>query len=125
MSIKVKVNLQGLNSKLGQAKIDKAYKAATNDAYQLMNKYVPSASKGIQTSGTLRGMSYVSNDGKSIVYNAQYAKAQFYGIVGGKYPVRHYTTPGTSKRWDLRLKGSDEDMKRVKEAFINELKRDD
>lgn len=35
-----------------------------------------------------------------IIYVAPYAKAQFYGIVNG-YPVKHYTTPGTGRRWDL------------------------
>ena len=53
---------------------------------------------------------------------APYDKAQFYGFVGkGGYRVHHYTTPGTSRRWDLRLKGDQQRMANVKQAFIKGL----
>lgn len=48
--------------------------------------------------GYLRNHSFVH--GSQIIYAAPYAKAQFYGIVNGS-PVKHYTTPGTGRRWDL------------------------
>lgn len=65
-------------------------------------------------------MSFVNSDGTSINYSAVYARAQFYGFVGPApgYRVHNYTTPGTSRRWDLRLKGNKHDMALVKEAFV-------
>jgi hypothetical protein len=33
--------------------------------------------------------------------------------------VYKYTTSGTSRRWDLRLKGNANLMKKVSEAFVN------
>lgn len=126
MGVKVHVDLSGLNHKLSAESLKKARKLMANDALQAMNKYVPSSSKGNNESGsTLRGMTSVAEDGSSVMYRAIYAKAQFYGFItnqyGGPFRIRNYTTPGTSRRWDLRLKGSKEDMKHVKQAFINGL----
>lgn len=97
-----------------------------NDALQAMNKYVPSSSQGNDESGsTLRGMSSIAEDGSSVMYRAIYARAQFYGFItnkyGGPFRIHNYTTPGTSRRWDLRLKGHKEDMNHVKEAFVKGL----
>lgn len=118
MPINVKVNLNGLNGRFSNERLFKARKAATNDAHQFMDKYVP------KLSGNLRKFSKVAEDGHTVVYTMPYARAQFYGYIG-QSEIKHYTTPGTSKRWDLRMAGNSEDMRRVKEAFVNELKRHD
>ena len=89
---------------------------------------MPSSTKGEdkKTGGSLRSMSYVSDDGSEIVYTAKYARAQFYGFItnkyGGPYRIHNYTTPGTSRRWDLRLKGNQEDMSSVMDTLNNGLK---
>lgn len=123
MGINVHVDLSKLNEKLNAQRLVKARKLMANDALQAMDKYVPSSTKGQNQSGSsLRGMTAVATDGSSIMYRAVYARAQFYGFItnryGGPFRIHNYTTPGTSRRWDLRLKGNSEDMKRVKEAFI-------
>ncbi len=126
MGVKVHVNLSGLNRKLSAESLKRARKLMANDALQAMNKYVPSSSQGNDESGsTLRGMSSVAEDGSSVMYRAIYARAQFYGFITNKYSgpfrIHNYTTPGTSRRWDLRLKGHKEDMNHVKEAFVKGL----
>ena len=126
MGVKVHVNLSGLNRKLSAESLKRARKLMANDALQAMNKYVPSSSQGNDESGsTLRGMSSVAEDGSSVMYRAIYARAQFYGFItnkyGGPFRIHNYTTPGTSRRWDLRLKGHKEDTNHVKEAFVKGL----
>lgn len=126
MGVKVHVNLSGLNRKLSAESLKRARKLMANDALQAMNKYVPSSSQGNdESSSTLRGMSSVAEDGSSVMYRAIYARAQFYGFItnkyGGPFRIHNYTTPGTSRRWDLRLKGHKEDMNHVKEAFVKGL----
>lgn len=126
MGVKVHVNLSGLNRKLSAESLKRARKLMANDALQAMNKYVPSSSQGNDESGsTLRGMSSVAENGSSVMYRAIYARAQFYGFItnkyGGPFRIHNYTTPGTSRRWDLRLKGHKEDMNHVKEAFVKGL----
>lgn len=117
MGVKVKIDMSNFNRKFSDEKLRRAHELALNDAMQAMDKYVP------MKKGNLRKMSAMSIDRKSILYTAPYAKAQFYGIVNGSR-VHNYTTPGTSRRWDLRLKGNKEDIKKVKEAFTNALKLD-
>ncbi|WP_297952675.1 minor capsid protein [uncultured Lactobacillus sp.] len=126
MGVKVHADLSGLNRKLSAESLKRARKLMANDALQAMNKYVPSSSQGNDESGsTLRGMSSVAEDGSSVMYRAIYARAQFYGFItnkyGGPFRIHNYTTPGTSRRWDLRLKGHKEDMNHVKEAFVKGL----
>lgn len=126
MGVDVHIDLSGLNRKLSAESLKRARKLMANDALQAMNKYVPSSSQGNDESGsTLRGMSSVAEDGSSVMYRAIYARAQFYGFItnkyGGPFRIHNYTTPGTSRRWDLRLKGHKEDMNHVKEAFVKGL----
>ena len=126
MGVDVHIDLSGLNRKLNAESLKRARKLMANDALQAMNKYVPSSSQGNDESGsTLRGMSSVAEDGSSVMYRAIYARAQFYGFItnkyGGPFRIHNYTTPGTSRRWDLRLKGHKEDMNHVKEAFVKGL----
>lgn len=66
-----------------------------NQMHQDMERYVP------KRAGFLRSQSFVNSAG--VHYTAKYARAQFYGIVNGSM-VRNYSTPGTSRRWDLRAK---------------------
>ena len=126
MGVDVHIDLSGLNRKLSAESLKRARKLMANDALQAMNKYVPRSSQGNDESGsTLRGMSSVAEDGSSVMYRAIYARAQFYGFItnkyGGPFRIHNYTTPGTSRRWDLRLKGHKEDMNHVKEAFVKGL----
>lgn len=115
MGVNVKVDLTGINRKLKQGNLIKGRKLAANEAHTAMNQFVP---KLHDSGATLRNNSFVSKDGKEVVYQQPYAKAQFYGLVGKNGSrVRHYTTPGTSKRWDLRLKGCQDLMNNVVEAM--------
>ena len=125
MPIKVSINLNNLNKKYSKQNLEHARKLALNDAQQAMEKYVP------QLSGDLRNAAAEKIDGTGIIYAMPYAKAQFYGFItnkyGGPFRIHHYTTTAetppdyvnTSRRWDLRLKGNKQDMKKVKEAFVN------
>lgn len=57
--------------------------------------------------GNLMNDTYIDENARQLVYKVPYAKAQFYGVVGGKYPVVNYTTkkhPQATKRWDLKAK---------------------
>ncbi|MCI1921969.1 MAG: minor capsid protein [Liquorilactobacillus nagelii] len=120
MSISVSTDFTGLNRKFSEASLKRGRIAAANDAMQAMNtNYVPLLHKDSNTN--LRSESKISTDGSSIIWNATYARAQFYGMVGKLpgSPVKNYTTPGTSKHWDLRLKGNANLMKKVSEAFVN------
>lgn len=120
MGIKVSTDFTGLNRKFSDANLKHGRIAAANDAMQAMNtNYVPMLHRDSNTN--LRAESNVSTDGSSIIWNTTYARAQFYGMVGKLpgSPVKNYTTPGTSKRWDLRLKGNANLMKKVSEAFVN------
>lgn len=117
MGVEVHVDLSGLNRKLSAESLKKARKAMANDALAAMDKWVP------YLEGNLSKSTAISTDGSAIWYYMPYAKAQFYGLVGPEpgYPVHHYTTAThklASKRWDLKLKGSKDDMEKVKSAFI-------
>lgn len=115
MPINVKVNLDGFRRKFSGENLRRGRLAMANDAQQAMEKYVP------KRSGDLRKYSVVEHDGTSILYTQPYARAQFYGLING-HPVKNYSTPGTSKRWDLRLKGNTQDMALVKKAFLDGCK---
>lgn len=117
MGIKVHVDLNIMNHKFSEDQLRHGRLAMANDAHQAMEKYVP------KLSGDLRNASAIALDGTFINYVMPYAKAQFYGFItnqyGGPFRIHNYTTPGTSRRWDLRLKGNLSEMAMVKEAFIN------
>lgn len=122
MGIKVDVHSDGLGRKFSHASLVRGRKAAANDAHQAMEKYVPMLHT--DASDNLRGLSFVNNDGTKIEYKAVYARAQFYGFVGQApgHRVRNYTTPGTSRRWDLRLRGNKSDLAKVRQAFVEGAK---
>lgn len=126
MPVHVKVDLTRLKAKLSSENIIRARKAMATQAMQEMNQYVPSSSKGEHENGTtLRGETNIADDGSYVLYNVPYAKAQFYGFItnqyGGPYRIHNYTTPGTSRRWDLRMKGNQKAMDDVQKAFIRGL----
>lgn len=126
MGVNVHIDLSGVHKKLSADSIKRAHKLMANDALQAMDKFVPSSTKSANQSGaSLRGQTAVAMDGSYIMYTVPYAKAQFYGFItnsyGGPFRIHNYTTPGTSRRWDLRLKGRKEDMNKVKQAFIKGL----
>ncbi len=120
MGIKVHVDIAKFEQKLNDTQLRCGRLAMANDAQQAMEKYVP------KKSGHLRDNAKVATDGSSVYYVAPYARAQFYGFItnqyGGPFRIHNYTTAGTSRRWDLRLKGNLSEMALVKEAFINGVK---
>lgn len=129
MGFNVNVDLSGFDKRFSRANVIRARKAAVDEARRIMNKkYVPSSTKGEdkETGDSLRQMSFVSDDGSQVIYTAKYARAQFYGFItnkyGGPFRVHNYTTPGTSRRWDLRLKAHKQDMNDVMQTFTDGLK---
>ncbi|WP_307994976.1 minor capsid protein [uncultured Weissella sp.] len=116
----VTVNVDGLNSRFSEHNIAKARYVAANQAMINMNQYVPySGENGHQDH--LRDTGHVASDGQSVTWTTAYAHSIFLGLVGGKYPIQNYTTPGTSKRWDLRMTGNRQDMLEVTNAFKETL----
>lgn len=100
MSVNVSVDLSRLNQMLSGQSLARARYVLANEALQNMEPFVP------YKNGDLTGSGHLDQD-NNIVYNTPYAKAQFYGIVGGQYPVQHYTRkthPEATKRWDLKAK---------------------
>ena len=103
----VKVEKNGADRKLSMMNINSAMYYMTSQMHMDMNLYVP------KRQGNLRDKSFVNKN--RITYAAPYARAQFRGFVNGSR-VRNYTTPGTSRRWDLRAKANHMDAWR--KAFI-------
>lgn len=99
MVLKVNVDLAQFNERTSPANIKKAQYALMNEAMKNMEQFVP------LKQGPLRDSVHETADGNQIAYNKPYAKAQFYGIING-HPVNpeNYSTPGTTKRWDLKAK---------------------
>lgn len=105
-----------MNHKFSEAQLRRGRLAMANDAQQAMEKYVP------KKSGDLRDYAKVATDGSSVYYVVPYARAQFYGFItnqyGGPFRIHNYTTAGTSRRWDLRLKGNLSEMAILKNEFL-------
>ena len=96
--VKVDVDVKRIPQKIHKG-VSRAQFVLANQVHADMNRYVPFLT------GDLRNQSTIAVDGKAIYYNVRYARAQFYGYVGkGRYPVRRYSTPGTTSRWDLKAK---------------------
>lgn len=89
MRIKITKDLNGVKvrtqqmTKLGQY-------ALANQVHADSNIYAP------RLSGDLRSQSSIAIDGKSITWNAPYARKQYYNY-GAKF-----TTPGTGPKWDSK-----------------------
>lgn len=116
MGIRVRTNLNIMNHKFSEAQLRRGRLSMANDAQQAMEKYVP------KNHGYLRDHAKVATDGSSVYYVAPYARAQFYGFItnqyGGPFRIHNYTTAGTSRRWDLRLKGNLSEMAILKNEFL-------
>lgn len=109
----ISLNMDGVKARVSKERLTKAQKLGAEQAEMLMSeKYVPKSKGNKQVH--LRATSNVTQDGR-IQYTAAYSKAQFYGT-NGKAVFSNYSTPGTGKRWDLRLKGNAQDMADVKRA---------
>lgn len=67
--------------------------ALVNQVHADSNLYAP------RKSGDLRIQSSISLDGKSVIWNAPYARRQYYNH------FRNYTTPGTGPKWDQKALG--------------------
>lgn len=113
MPLKINVNITNLDKI--PMRFDDGQKWAANQAMMEMHEFIP------KKEGYLRDSQTMSLDGKHISYHTPYARPQFYGLING-HEVQNYTTPGTGKRWDLRLTGDKEKMDNVKNSFIEGAK---
>lgn len=85
----VTVNLSGVGVRVEQMTRLGQY-ALVNQVHADSNIYAP------MLSGDLRSQSNIAFDGKSITWNAPYARRQYYN-----YGAR-FTTPGTGPKWDSK-----------------------
>lgn len=106
MSVRVSYSGKKLGDILSQAKLEKANYVVANQAMEDMDQFVP------YKQGHLAGSAHISDNKQTIVYDAPYAKAQFYGFItnsktGQQSRIRNYTRsehPQATRRWDLRAK---------------------
>lgn len=102
MSETISVNLNGvkpLQKRFSKSEFESLQYKVANQVLADMESFVPK--RTISRGGALRASGRVEDSGKSITYNTAYARAQFYGT-NGRQSFRHYSTPGTGKRWDLK-----------------------
>ena len=97
MAFKINVDLDGFMEQTSLTNVKRGQYALVNQAMSDMEQFVP------KDKGHLRDSVHATSDGSQITYSTPYARAQFYGIING-HPVHNYTTPGTTKRWDLKAK---------------------
>lgn len=97
MAFRINVDLDGFMEQTSLNNVKCGQYALVNQAMSDMEQFVP------KDQGHLRDSVHATADGSQITYAMPYAKAQFYGIING-HPVHNYTTPGTTKRWDLKAK---------------------
>lgn len=101
MGFKVKSNLNVFNNIKNAAESGRVVTPVLNQMESDMQRFVP------YDQGNLTRDTFIDVRQRQIVYQVPYAKAMFYGVVGGKYPVKNYNTdkhPQAGKRWDLRGK---------------------
>lgn len=101
MGFKINSNLNVFNNIKNAAESAKAVAPVLNQMESDMQRFVP------YDQGNLTRDTLVDVQRRQIVYQMPYAKAQFYGVVGGRYPVKNYTAtthPQAGKRWDLKGK---------------------
>ncbi|MBF0788165.1 MULTISPECIES: minor capsid protein [unclassified Streptococcus] len=99
MSIRIKVDMSNIKSKLSNQSIRRGKLAMANQMLMDMTNFVPMANE----SGALRASGHVIENGNAVEWNTVYARAQFYGT-NGIVTFQHYSTPGTGKRWDEKAK---------------------
>lgn len=91
--VSVKVDLRGVESKLSKKEFNAGRYAMANQMLSDMDKFIP------LRDGDLRATGMIGANGKNLMWNTVYARAQFYGT-NGIAVFRRYTTLGTGKRWD-------------------------
>lgn len=99
MAFKINVDLDGFMDQTSLNNVKRGQCALVNQAMSDMEQFVPKD----RPEEPLRQSVHATSDGSEITYSTPYARAQFYGIING-HPVHNYTTPGTTKRWDLKAK---------------------
>ena len=97
MAFKINVDLDNFMEQTSLTNVKRGQYALVNQAMSDMEQFVP------KDQGHLRDSVHATSDGGQITYAMPYAKAQFYGMINGSR-IRNYTTPGTSRRWDLKGK---------------------
>lgn len=97
MTINVRVNINGLRSKIGTQNLQRGQYAMANQMAADMIPFMP------KKNNDLRDSTRVSPDGKQIITDTPYAKAQLEGRSGSRV-FRNYSTPGTGAHWDKRAK---------------------
>lgn len=101
VGVNIKVDLSGFSNKLSPYRFRKGADAMLNQMLTDMDRYIP------KKSGALRFIGHVNTGRSQLVWQAPYARAQYYGKImkkGATYSIKNYTTPGTGPRWDLKAK---------------------
>ncbi|MEQ7200163.1 minor capsid protein [Enterococcus avium] len=94
----IKINKFAFEKKMSVSNIKRGKFALANQAMADMNQYVPRKRGHLRMSGT--------SNGDRIAYRMPYAGPQFRGVSSKGNEFKNYTTPGTSRRWDLRAKAN-------------------
>lgn len=97
MAFRINVDLDGFMEQTSLTNVKRGQYALVNQAMSDMEQFVP------KDQGHLRDSVHATSNGSQITYAMPYAKAQFYGMINGSR-IHNYTTPGTSRRWDLKGK---------------------
>lgn len=97
MAFRINVDLDGFMDQTSLTNVKRGQYALVNQAMSDMEQFVP------KDQGHLRDSVHATSNGSQITYAMPYAKAQFYGMINGSR-IHNYTTPGTSRRWDLKGK---------------------
>lgn len=109
--VKVKIDLKGIERKVSPMALARAKEAVTDQMVMDMHRFIP------KRSGELRAN--LSKLNGKIIYNAPYARIQFYGIkrkrkgfiskkqrkfffANKEELLKHKPTPGTGPRWDKK-----------------------
>ncbi|KRO28464.1 minor capsid protein [Lactiplantibacillus fabifermentans] len=108
MQVDVNVDLANVKKLVSASRLKQARGDTLNLMKRDMRPLIPKRSDGAVS---LSSSGVIDEANTKITYGGpaiKYARAQFYGIVtdraGKQHRVRHYTTDGTGKRWDLRGK---------------------
>ncbi|MCG0820908.1 capsid protein [Lactiplantibacillus plantarum] len=97
MAFRINVDLDGFMDQTSLTNVKRGQYALVNQAMSDMEQFVP------KDQGHLRDSVHATSNGSQITYAMPYAKSQFYGMINGSR-IHNYTTPGTSRRWDLKGK---------------------
>lgn len=97
MAFRINIDLDGFMEQTNLTNVKRGQYALVNQAMSDMEQFVP------KDQGHLRDSVHATSNGSQITYAMPYAKAQFYGMINGSR-IHNYTTPGTSRRWDLKGK---------------------